>query len=120
MGNRSGIAMSCGVGYRCGSDPTLLWLWCRPAPIAPFQPLAWELPYAMGAALKKKRQKKKRLFSKSMIFFPVEMFICAVYQIPVISDIIDLWLPGWRGTEWEGSGAWGCRMQTIALGMDLQ
>ena len=28
------------------------------------------------------------LFSKSMIFFSVERFICAVYQIPDMSDII--------------------------------
>ena len=27
----SGVAMRCGVGRRCGSDLTLLWLWCRPA-----------------------------------------------------------------------------------------
>ena len=27
-------------------DPALLWLWCRPAAIAPIQPLAWEPPYA--------------------------------------------------------------------------
>ena len=25
-----------------------------------------------------------------------------------------------RGREWEGLGAWGQRMQTIALGMDLK
>ena len=31
-----------------------LWLWYRPASVAPIQPLAWELPYAAGAALKKK------------------------------------------------------------------
>ena len=49
--------MSCGVGRRCGLDPTLLWLWYRPAAIAPIQPLAWELQYAKGAAIK--RQKKK-------------------------------------------------------------
>ena len=30
----------------------LLWLWCRPAAVAPIGPLAWEPPYAMGAALK--------------------------------------------------------------------
>ena len=29
------VARSCGVGHRCGSDPLLLWLWCRPAAIAP-------------------------------------------------------------------------------------
>ena len=49
--------MSCGVGHRWGSDSALLWLWCRPAAIAPIQLLAWEPPYAMGAALEKKRKK---------------------------------------------------------------
>ena len=38
----------------------LLWLWCRPAAAAPIPPLAWELPDAIGAALKKKRGKKKK------------------------------------------------------------
>ena len=42
--------MSCGVGHRCGSDPELL----RPAATAPIRPLAWEPPYAAGAALDKK------------------------------------------------------------------
>ena len=46
--------MSCGVGRRRGLDPTLLWLWCRLAAVAPIQPLAWEPPYAMCVALKKK------------------------------------------------------------------
>ena len=49
----SGIAMSCGVSCRCGSDSALLWLWHRPAVIASIQLLAWELPYAACAALKK-------------------------------------------------------------------
>ena len=55
--------MSYGVGRRCGSDLTLLWLWCRPMATAPIRPLAWEHPYAAGAALKrqKKKKKKKRL-----------------------------------------------------------
>ena len=42
----------CGVGHRRSSDPVLLWLWCRPAAIAPIGPLAWEPPCAVGAALK--------------------------------------------------------------------
>ena len=46
--------MSCGIARRCGSDPTLLWLWCRLAVTAPIEPLAWELPHATGAARKKK------------------------------------------------------------------
>ena len=45
------IAMSRGVGHRHSSDPMLLWH--RPAAVAPSQPLAQELPYAAGMALKK-------------------------------------------------------------------
>ena len=43
--------LSCGVGRRHGSDPTLLWLWCRLAATAQIRPLAWEPPYAASAAL---------------------------------------------------------------------
>ena len=46
--------MSCGIGRRRSSDLALLWLWCRPAAAALIGPLAWEPPYAVGAALKKK------------------------------------------------------------------
>ena len=49
--------MSCGVGRRCGTDLALLWLWCRPAAVALIQPLAWELLYATGAALKRKTKR---------------------------------------------------------------
>ena len=52
--------MSYGVGHRCGSDPTLLWLWCKPAAVAPIQALAWEITYAEDAALKSKKEKKKK------------------------------------------------------------
>ena len=51
--------MSCGVGCRCGSDPTLLWLCRRPTAIAPIRPLAWEPPYAAGEALERHQKKKK-------------------------------------------------------------
>ena len=51
--------MSCNVGRRCGSDLMLLWLWCRPATVAPIQPVAWEPPYAMGVALKRQKRKSK-------------------------------------------------------------
>ena len=49
--------MSCGVCCRRGSDP--VWLWYRPAAVAPSRPLAWEPPYAAGAALKMQKKKKK-------------------------------------------------------------
>ena len=48
--------MSCGVGRRCGSGLILLWLWPRLAATAPIGPLAWELSYAMGVALKFKKK----------------------------------------------------------------
>ena len=35
----------------------MLWLWHRLAATAPIQPLAWELPYAAGVAVKKKKKK---------------------------------------------------------------
>ena len=49
----AGVAVSCGVGRRRGLDPTLLWLWYRPAATVPIRSLAWEPPYATGAALKR-------------------------------------------------------------------
>ena len=33
-------------------DPGLVWLWRRSAAAVPIQPLAWELPYAAGVAVK--------------------------------------------------------------------
>ena len=54
----SGVTMSCGVGHRLGLNLVLLWLWCRPATTAPIGPLAWELPHATGASLKKKRERE--------------------------------------------------------------
>ena len=41
-------------------DLALLWLWHRLAVTVPIRPLAWETTYAVGAALK--RQKKKKRF----------------------------------------------------------
>ena len=54
VGSGSGAAMSCGVGHRRGSALVLLWLWGRPTATAPIRPLAWELPCAAYAALKRK------------------------------------------------------------------
>ena len=35
-------------------------LWCRPAAVAPIQPLAWDLPYAANATLKSPLPPKKK------------------------------------------------------------
>ena len=49
------------VSNSISSDLALLWLWHRPAATAPIGPLAWEPPYATGAAPEKaKKQKKKQ------------------------------------------------------------
>ena len=53
MGWGSSIALGCGVGWRRGSDPVLLWPWCRPVATAPIGLLAWEPLYATGVALKR-------------------------------------------------------------------
>ena len=51
--------MNCGVGHRCGSDLTLLWLWRRLVATAPIQPLAWDPPYATGDVALKNKTKQK-------------------------------------------------------------
>ena len=50
-------AVTCDVGHKCGSDPVVLWLWRRPAATALIGSLAWEPPYAIGAALKRQKIK---------------------------------------------------------------
>ena len=58
--------MSYGVDHRRGSDLALLWLWPRPAAVAPIRPLAWEPPYAVGVALKRQNKNKNK---KKMCFW---------------------------------------------------
>ena len=58
MGQRSSVAAGCITGRRCSLDLTWLWLWFRMAGEALIQPLAWELPYATGMALKKERKEE--------------------------------------------------------------
>ena len=51
-------------------DPALLWLWRRPAAVAPIPPLAWRSPYVTGEALQKKTkdEKKKKKDSNELIY----------------------------------------------------
>ena len=60
----NGVASSCGAGFRHSPEPALLWLWYRQTATAPILPLAWELPYATGAALKSKNKNKKNFKKK--------------------------------------------------------
>ena len=43
----------------------MLWLWWRPAAVAPIQPLAWEPPYAAGVAIKSKKKRKEKRKTKT-------------------------------------------------------
>ena len=54
------------MGRRHGSDPKLLWLWRRLVATSPIGPLAWEPPYAIGAAQEKKGKKPKKKKKKEL------------------------------------------------------
>ena len=115
MGQGSGVAVSCGVGRRRGSDPMLVWLWCRLAATAPIQPLAWELAYAEGAALKRKKKERKRkrhvkicvaCHSRPSIVWPVFMafpeWACSDGQ-----KIGEYWLVAGLGVGGKGHSCYG-------------
>ena len=76
---RSGVAMSCGVGCRRGLDPELLWLWHRLASTAPIRPLAWEPPYAAGAALEKVKKTKKKKKKESSQWHQMGCVCCVCH-----------------------------------------
>ena len=60
----SGIAMSLGIG---------LWLRLWPAGGAQIPPLAWELPYATGVALKSKTTKNKKTNKKTIVMMDIQL-----------------------------------------------
>ena len=60
-------------------------LWCRPVATAPIGPLAWEPPYAEGAAL----EKAKRLKKKS-----IHYLFSSITEIPELSRISELKILG--------------------------
>ena len=94
VGWGSSVAVGCGVGHRCGLDPTLLWLWCRPAAVALIWPPAWEPPCALGAALKKdKRQKTKK--KNQTITFRMAKQRCSTIQHR------ELYPGSWYRTGWK-------------------
>ena len=57
--------MNCAVGCRRSSDSALLQLWRRLAATAPIQPLAWETPYALGAAQEMEKKDQKKMLNES-------------------------------------------------------
>ena len=65
--------MSCGIGHRRGSDPALLWLWCRLEATVLIRPLAWEPTYAAGAAQEMAKKKKKRISFSYLVMYPMKI-----------------------------------------------
>ena len=49
-------------------DLALPWLWCRLVAVALIRPLAWEPPYAAGAAIKSQKEKKEKKEKASLTF----------------------------------------------------
>ena len=74
--------MSCGVGRRCGSDPALLWLW--PVAVA-LTGLAWEPPYAMGAALKGKTTTTKTNWKNDYLSRTLKAFVKILKILPSLN-----------------------------------
>ena len=81
--------MSCGVVRRQGSDPELLWLWCRPVAPAPIKPLAWKLPYVPSAALEKtkKKKKKKKKIKNSLVHTWLLFFVLFIFLGPHLRHV---------------------------------
>ena len=79
---------SCGVSCRHSLDPVLLWLWSRPAATALIPLLAWEIPYAAGAALKKRQKKNSFAYSHAITqkFIPNR----SLHRVPMISAFFGL------------------------------
>ena len=116
--------MSCGVVRRCGWDPVLLWLWCRPVDAAPIQHLAWEPPYASDEALKGNKQTKNSEFGHNRSKLPRSVLwssipLSPLLPFPVGPDTILISLKGrgmlevrlgnemkriWPPTSWDSPG----------------
>ena len=55
-------------------DPELLWLRRRLAATAPIGPLAWEPPYAVGVALERAKEKRKKDLALSLLWFWLQLW----------------------------------------------
>ena len=87
MGLGSGVAVSSSVVRRSGSDPVLLWLWCRAAALAPVRPLAWE-PHMPRVQPQKAKRKKKIVFRT-----PENTVLLGTYKNHIILSLFLLFFP---------------------------
>ena len=121
--------MSCGVGHRLGSDPMLPWLWCRLVATTLIGLLAWEPPYAAGAALKRQkifkisftvkmwwnkvyilRQNKKKLSRTLCVCVCVCVCVCLGLLSPSLRYSVCLHHINQNFSSWEPAAQWGSIM----------
>ena len=75
----------------------LLWLWHMPAAAALIQPPAWELPYVLGVALKRKKKELQSVVMVILAFIIVHVFILteiliSSYGFKLLSRVISFHL----------------------------
>ena len=95
MDQGSGVAMNCGRGHRCSSDPTLLWLWRRLAAAAVTPSLGISICLRCGPKEQKKvggccnrRQKSDQHSSFGFVAF----FFCLVgWFMFCLGRILAMW-----------------------------
>ena len=82
--------MNCGVGSRSSSDLSLLWLWGRPAAVAPalIRPLAWEPPYAALVALKRHTHTHTDTGKKKVLWYVYKCICLIIDYIPDIRELL--------------------------------
>ena len=102
-------------------DLALLWLWYRLAAIDPIWPLAWELSYAVGAALKSKQARKKddhNDYCQWLLYrmYTQEATVASNYKIFPDRDCENCWLWGWKKFLSKQSAIiWSCFFQEMPL-----
>ena len=100
------------MGCSLGSDPAWLWLWQRLAATAPIRPLAWEPPYAAGAALKKDKKTHKKYYRK----LEIQGWGWTSRRAPLTRRLPRTTLPGFLVGQWAcPCGHWALRSQGLLL-----
>ena len=78
------VAMSYGVGLRCGSDPML----CSLVATSPILPLAWELPYAAGVSLNSNKKKTTKISMPKLLELTLKFNIAPGYNINTQKSVV--------------------------------
>ena len=100
----------------------VLWLWHRLVTTAPTRPLAWEPPYAAGAAPEKaKRHTQKKLIphvkSHGSFIISAQGFESASWQSTAGDGIKDCTATGWVKTE---DPPWGGPRYGVVVGRGIE